>query len=123
MILDKDGDVIRKTVTEGDKVAHVIEQDESAYIDQNTADRNEVGRMVYAGSKLLHRAMNIPLVGIEKLMRGQCCVEAKVNNQKYNLLSGDPDERRRAILHIQNHHKEYMVVPGNPFGRKKTQWQ
>lgn len=117
---DTEDDVKRKSIYRDGTMYNVIEQDETGYVDENTRIRNEKERAsrIYSGKQILHRAMNVPMVGIEKLMRGQCCTDAKVNKKRYNLLSTDPEERRRAIIHIQNYHKEYMVVPGNPFGRK-----
>lgn len=121
MIID---DVSRRSVYQDGKMVNVLQQDESGYIDENARERNSHSghSRIYNGKNMV-RTMNITLVGIEKMANGQCCVDAKVNNRRFDLLSADPEERRRTLLHIQNHHKEYMVVPGNPFGRKKTQWR
>ncbi len=46
----------------------------------------------------------------------------RLKNEGYNLLSPDPDEVRRALLHIQSNEKALLTVPGNPIAKKKAIW-
>ena len=46
----------------------------------------------------------------------------RLKNEGFNLLSPDPDEVRRALLHIQANEPSLMTMPGKPIGKKKTQW-
>jgi hypothetical protein len=46
----------------------------------------------------------------------------RLKNQGFNLLSPDPDEVKRAMLHIQSNERHLLTVPGTPIGKKKTQW-
>lgn len=40
----------------------------------------------------------------------------------YNLLSPDPEERRRALCYIQTDEPHLMAIPGKPFARKRERW-
>ena len=46
----------------------------------------------------------------------------RLKNEGYNLLSPDPDEVKRALLHIQTNEKYLLTVPGTPIAKRKTQW-
>ena len=46
----------------------------------------------------------------------------RLKNEGFNLLSPDPDEVKRALLHIQSNEKDLLSMPGTPIGKKKTRW-
>jgi len=41
----------------------------------------------------------------------------------YNVLAADPDERRRALVYIQENEPHLLLVNGKPFARKRNRWQ
>ena len=43
-------------------------------------------------------------------------------NQGFNLMSPDPDEVKRCLLHIQRNEPHLLSMPGKPIAEKKTQW-
>jgi hypothetical protein len=47
----------------------------------------------------------------------------RLKNMGYNILSPDPDERKRALLYIQAEEKALMVMPGTPIGKKAQSWR
>lgn len=111
-------DLIRKTTVEDDKVYSQTIQDVSSIAEFNKQMRNatpETGK--YKGN-LVH-AGKIPLAFIEKMQNGQCCSDGTT----YNLMSPDVEEKRRALVHLQSEHKEWMVIEGTPFARKRNKWQ
>jgi len=72
----------------------------------------------YMNKKFVYAA-TIP-ENIVNLMRlGQCCSDGK----KYNLLSPDPDEYRRALLHVQSEHKHLLTIRGKPFAKHRVKWE
>jgi hypothetical protein len=100
------------------KIIVVRAQDVSQYLRQNKAERDatpEFGK--YKG--FLPKAMSIPVNVIDMMYRGQCCTDGK----RYNLLSPDPEERRRALMHVQTEHKALMTVTGKPFSKKRASWR
>jgi hypothetical protein len=46
----------------------------------------------------------------------------RLKNEGYNLLSPDPEEVKRALLHIQSNEKALLTVPGRPIGTKHHAW-
>lgn len=46
----------------------------------------------------------------------------RLKSQGYDLLSKDPEEVKRALLHIQSEERYLLTVPGTPIARKKQQW-
>ena len=46
----------------------------------------------------------------------------RLKAQGYDLLSNDPEEVKRALLHIQSEERYLLTVPGTPIARKKQQW-
>lgn len=46
----------------------------------------------------------------------------RLKSQGYDLLSNDPEEVKRALLHIQSEERYLLTVPGTPIARKKQQW-
>lgn len=85
--------------------------DSSAVIADNIMTKNlqpETGR--YRG--------NLVMVG--RIHEGDI---VRLKNEGFNLLSPDPDEVKRALLHIQANEKHLMTMPGTPIGRKKQSWR
>lgn len=93
-------------------------QDTSEYLRQNTIERNETPEFGKY-TKTLTKVASIPEVVVEMMMRGQCCQDGK----RYNLLAVDPEERRRALVHLQTEHKALMTITGTPFSRKRLEWE
>lgn len=46
----------------------------------------------------------------------------RLKNLGYDLLSPDPDQRRRALVYIQQNEPHHMVINGKPFARKRNKW-
>lgn len=100
------------------KMTQVVSQDLTPYLKENLADRNatpEFGKY----KRTLTKAASIPMETIVELKNGQCCK----NGNTYNLLSPDPDEKRRALLHIQTCHPYLMSINGTPFAKNRVKWQ
>lgn len=86
-------------------------QDVTDILDANKADRNatpEFGK--YKGN--LVKAASISLVDVIRL-----------KNMGYDLLSPDPDQRRRALVYIQQNEQHHLTVNGKPFARKRVSWR
>lgn len=93
-----------------DTLAIKTSYDNRAVIAQNIMERNlapETGR--YKGN----------LVRVARFHEGDVL---RLKNEGFNLMSNDPEEVKRALLHIQANEPHLMTVPGKPIGRKKTQW-
>lgn len=113
-------EVVRKTFYDpnADRLITTATQDVEPYLRRNAALRAaapEHGK--YKGA--MTRAASVPLVVIELMQRGQCCADGK----RYNLLSADVAERRRALMHIQSEHKHLLTVNGTPFAKRRVKWQ
>lgn len=84
--------------------------DNRALLAENLAERNaanETGR--YKGN--LVKVGSIHLGDIQRL-----------KNEGFNLLSADPDEVKRALLHIQSNERALLTMPGTPIGKRKQTW-
>ena len=46
----------------------------------------------------------------------------RLRTQGYDLLSRDPEEVKRALLHIQSNERHLLTVPGAPIAKKRQQW-
>lgn len=95
---------------EKDRIVQRTTYDNSAVLAANLKQRNlapESGR--YKGN----------LVHVGRIHMGD--VE-RLRNEGYNLLSPDPDEVKRALLHIQSEEKALLTVPGNPIGKRRLAW-
>lgn len=46
----------------------------------------------------------------------------RLKNEGFNLLSPDPDEVKRALLHIQSNERYLLTVNGNPISKKRMIW-
>ena len=80
-----------------------VTQDVEPYLEENKIARlntPEFGR--YKGN-LVHAA-SIPVAVIEMMRNGQCCTDGI----KYNLLSDDPEEKRRALVRTSRLHKRWF---------------
>lgn len=113
-------DIIERTHYDeaSDRLIVARSQDVQPYLEWNAkqrAARPEHGK--YKGN-LVHAA-KIPMGVIESMANGQCCPDGK----RYNLLSSDRDEMKRALLHIQTEHKHLLTVNGTPFAKRRVQWQ
>lgn len=114
-------DVKRGTVVQDGRVYDTTSQDIEPYLKLAKAERDacpEIGKyrkktagMTYAGT--------IPLGLVEQMYRGQCCPDGV----RYNVLSPDPEEARRSLVHLQTYHPECLTVKGKPFARKRPQWR
>lgn len=100
-----------------DKLIVKRSQDLTPYIDANKAERDATPEFGKYG-QMLTKTMTLPVIFIEQMMTGQCCPDGK----KYNLLSADPEERKRALLHVQTEHKAGMTINGKPFAKKRMTW-
>lgn len=110
---------IRDTFYEDGKVIHRITEDETAIMEDNKEARNNQSEhFKYLNGKQLFHAANISMVMIEKMANGQCCSDG----MSYKFLTNDKDERKRALLHIQGSHPEYLRVKGKPFAKQKQIW-
>lgn len=45
-----------------------------------------------------------------------------LKNLGYDLLSPDPAEVKRALLYVQTHENDWMLVDGKPIGEKRQTW-
>lgn len=115
-------DVKRDTVISQDTVYDVTSQDIDPYLKhahELRAEAPEIGKYKKEVFGCVY-ACTIPSGLVEQLMRGQCCGP---NGYKYNVLSDDQDEYRKALVHVQNYHKELLTVKGKPFAEKRPTWQ
>lgn len=46
-----------------------------------------------------------------------------LKNEGYDLMSADPDERRRTLVYIQNNQQKFMATDRNVFARTRPKWQ
>ncbi len=46
----------------------------------------------------------------------------RLKNQGFDVLSADPAEVRRALLHIQANERHLLTVPGTPFAKTRSKW-
>ena len=101
---------------ESDKVVVHKTEDVEPHIDALRRERESKTRSEqYAGNMV--KACSVPLSFIEQMKNGQCC-----DGRSYNLMSRDQDEKRRALMHIQECHKVFMAVDGAPFAKERAVW-
>lgn len=84
--------------------------DNSAVLESNLRDRNsfpETGG--YKGN----------FVKVASIDEGDII---RLKNEGFNILSPDPDEVKRALLHIQTNERHLLTVTGTPIAKKKTTW-
>lgn len=95
---------------EKDAVVTHTHYDNSAVIEANINAQNaapETGR--YKGN----------LAHVGRIHMGDI---VRLKTQGYDLLSKDPEEVKRALLHIQSDERYLLTVPGTPIARKRQQW-
>jgi len=113
--------VVEYSVLDQDKIHDVTTQDIEPDLEyakslrDSTSEHRKYGKTTFG---CVH-AGHIPEVMVLKMLRGQCCSDGKT----YDVLSSDQEEVRRAYLHIQCCHKEYLTVRGKPFAKKRVTWQ
>ena len=101
-----------------DKLIVQYSQDLQPYRDENKrlkADCKEHG--AYMGQNLVH-ACKVPEILIIQMRNGTCCPDGI----KYDMLAADPEEARRALLHIQSYHNDAIIIRGKPFAKKRAVW-
>ena len=85
--------------------------DSSAVIASNIMTKNlapETGR--YKGN----------LVKVGSIHMGDV---VRLKNEGFDLFSPDPDEVRRALLHVQSNERHMLTMPGTPIAKKKQSWR
>ncbi len=93
-----------------DKLVVKTSYDSSAVLALNEAQRiatPETGR--YKGN----------LVHVGRIHMGDVI---RLKNEGYDLMSSDPDEVKRALLHIQSNERAHLTMPGTPISKKKQSW-
>lgn len=46
----------------------------------------------------------------------------RLKNMGYDLLSGDPDESRRALMYVQSNEPYLLTVNKKPFAKRRNRW-
>lgn len=95
---------------ETDSLLIRTEYDNSAVLAANLQARNEApefGR--YKGN----------LVKVGSIHLGDV---TRLKNEGFDLLSPDPEEVKRALLHIQSNERALLTVPGRPIGLRHHAW-
>jgi len=102
-----------------DVVTVTYSGDSQATIDQNAIDRNSKTSFerFKAHANLVHVG-RVDEAFIMQMRCGQCCPDG----YKYDLLSPDKEEWRKALLHIQSAHPRWLTVSGKPIAKKKVIW-
>ena len=66
-----------------------------------------------------YKSKNCQLVKVANIHNGDII---RLKALGYDLMSNDPDERKRALCYIQENEPYLMAVPGKPFAKKKQVW-
>ena len=112
-------EVVRKFYFQDDKVIETSSQDSTDTLEHNLAARNsQPEHFKYLNGKQLFHAAKIDICFIDKMANGQCCPDGVA----YKFLTSDKEERKRALLHVQGSHQEWMMVDGKPFAKNKSTW-
>lgn len=105
------------TYLDDEKVLIHKTEDVDSHIDALKRERESKTRSEqYRGNMV--KACSVPMTFIEQMKNGQCCSDGRA----YHLMSHDQDEKRRALMHIQECHKAFMAVDGSPFAKERAQW-
>jgi hypothetical protein len=104
--------IVEKSFYDADSDTLVVKTsyDNRDVIANNIADQNaapETGR--YKGT----------LVHVGRIHEGDI---VRLKNEGYDLLSADPDEFKRALLHIQTSERHLLTLPGTPISKRKKVW-
>lgn len=112
-------EVVRQFHYQDGKVIETSSQDSTATLEENKAVRDsQPEHFKYLNGKPLFHAAKIDVAFIDKMANGQCCTDGI----KYTFFSNDKEERKRALLHVQSSHPEWMRVNGKPFAQKVQAW-
>ena len=114
-------DVIRSSQLEDDRMYNILTQDIEPYLKNAKAIRDaspEHGKYRKETFGCVY-ACTIPSAIVEQMANGQCCTDGK----RYNLMSNEKEEWRRALVHIQTCHKDLLTVKGKPFAKDRPKWQ
>lgn len=98
---------------EDDKVVVTTSYDNRSILKDNLNSRNaaqETGR---------YKKNTAGLVHVGRIHEGDV---VRLMNMGYNLLTSDPEEKKRALLYIQNNEPYLLTVPGKPIAKKKQVW-
>lgn len=95
-----------------DKVVVETIYDPTATIEQNAIDRANGPVMVGSKGQQMMRVASIPMEHLIKL-----------EQMGYDILSSDPDERRRALTYIQQNEQVWMTTDKQVFARSRPKWQ
>jgi len=122
-LIRKDGDVIRRSELQDERMYDVIEQDIQPYLDDAAIRRStnpqSLSQNKYkADSFGCVYAATIPLSVVEQMRVGQCCADGK----QRDLMSPDPEESKAALVHVQQAHPDLLIVNGKPFAKKVNSW-
>ena len=115
-------DVVRSSVLEDDRMYDVTTQDIEPYL-EDAKIRRSLAPQALSQNKYKEDSFGctyvatIPSGLVEQMARGQCCS----NGKTYDVMSNDQDEYRRALVHLQECHKELLVVNGSPFTKNRIQ--
>ncbi len=93
-----------------DKLVQKVSYDNRAVLEANLLARNAEPETDRYKGNLVHIG-SIHLGDIERL-----------KNEGFNLLSSDPDEVKRALLHIQSNEKHLLTTNGDPIAKTRKVW-
>jgi len=88
--------------------------DVNPVLEMNKAQRNaapEIGKYRADGTGMIH---------VGRLHEGDV---NRLFRMGYNVLSADPEERRRVLVYIQQNEPYLLTVNGKPFTKKRVKWQ
>ena len=83
-----------------------------ATLDRNKQLRAEAPKHMVSNGKMLVHAASLPMEHVHAL-----------DLMGYDLLSSDPDERRRALVYIQSNEPDWLTVNGKPFATFRPKWR
>lgn len=109
----KDSGAIERTQYLESEDTLVVETiyDPSALIEQNKAEKALAGKPKFSDSKLV-KVASIDTDHLQAL-----------RSMGYDLLSPDPEMRRRTLCYIQDHEQDWMTVEGKPFAMWRPKWR
>lgn len=107
-------------IVNDDSVTFTYEGDSQGTIDANARDRaakTSFDQFKPSVAGLVHVG-RIDEAFIMQMKCGQCCSDGF----KYDLMSPDREEWRKALLHVQSAHPHWLTVDKKPFAKKKAIW-